>query len=334
MNGLNEKEQAMRNYWLGILTGSQTDFFETQWFGDDLDTELLEIARADLIDDYLSENLNEAELSQFEKNFLLDNLADVALAKASLQISMEHAGNSEKKDFFEGFRVSLRNFIRLPQIAAAVLLLVCFGLWFKFYDNDFSRQTAQNAEPPVNLENTSRADSENGTNSDINRANHDNKDIVTADSEGKNENTGANKKSPEMQNPGINRNSKIIKKHPKDNTTDIKPQAVFLTVFRGSVKTVGFTDQQKFFTLKLTMPGIDKAYKNYQLKIYDEGNLLIVKQDLGSKLSLKKSGEILTMPPLECSLFKKNNLYKTHLIGIDENGEEIELISYDNFRIE
>lgn len=336
MNGLNEKEETMRNYWLGILSGSQTDFFETHWFANDDDTELLEIARADLIDDYLSENLTEAEISQFEKNFLLDNLADVALAKSSLEISRENFSNSEKTDFLERFLVSVRSFIRIPQIAAAVLLLVCFGLWFKFYYNDLSRQTAQNTEPPVvNLDKTIDADSETASNSDTTAADHAEKDILSDNDEAENANTGTNKESAETKNPGLNRNSsKTEKKRPKEDRTNIKQQVVFLTVFRGGVKTVGLTEQQKIVRLKLTMPGIEKAYKNYQLKIYDDAENLIVKQDLGSQLSLKKSGEVLTMPPLNVSLFKKNNLYKTYLIGIDENGEEIELIGYDNFRIE
>ncbi|MGC2237748.1 MAG: hypothetical protein WA584_16410 [Pyrinomonadaceae bacterium] len=332
MNGLNEKEQRMRDYWLGILSSNQTDVFETDWFGNDEDAELLEIARADLIDDYLSENLTETEYSQFENNFLLNNLEDVVLAKSSLQISREKLADLGKQTFFESFFGNVRNFINIPQVAVAVLLLVCFGLWFRFYYNDASQEIAHRTEPVANLENSIGTDSDNRTNSDADDANYNKKDA--AETEVKNVNTKTNKESDEAQNSGVNRNSNNTKKQSNESAAVVNRQIVFLTVFRGSVKTINLTGNKEIVTLKLTMPGIDKAYKNYQLKIYDAGNNLVVKQDLGNKLSLKKSGAILTMPPLKGSLFKKNNTYKTYLVGIDENNAENELINYDSFRVE
>jgi hypothetical protein len=332
MSGLNEKEQIMRDYWLGVLSSDQIDIFETNWFGNDDDAELLEIARADLIEDYLSKNLTETEYSQFEKNFLLNNLEDVVLAKSSLQISRETPTDLERGNFFERFLSNARNFISIPQIAVAVLLLVCFGLWFKFYYNNSSQEIAHHTEPVTNLEANIRTDSENRTNPDADNANYNKKDV--AETEVKNVNTKTNKESDEAQNSGVNRNPNIIKKQSNESGVVVSRQVVFLTVFRGSVKTVSLSGHKEIVTLKLTMPGISKAYKNYQLKIYDAGNNLVVKQNLGNKLSLKKSGEILTMPPLKGSLFKKNNTYKTYLVGIDENNAENELINYDSFRIE
>jgi hypothetical protein len=328
MNELKEKEQIMRDYWLGALNLQQTEQFETDWFSNDDDAELLEIARAELIDDYLSKTLPETEYAQFENSFLLNNLEDVVMANSSLQISREEFVGLEKEIFFEGFFSRIRNFIRSPQIAIAVLLLACFGLWFKFYDNDSSQRIVRNAEPVGNL------GSENKTNLDDPDANYNKKDALAAENEIKNTNIKTNEEIAKSQNPGVDQNSKIGKKQTTESSPTVPRQVVFLAVFRGSVKTVSLTNPKEIVTLKLMMPGLDKVYKNYVLKISDGGNNLVVKQDLGNKLTSKKSGEILMMPPLKGSLFKKNNIYKTYLVGIDENGNENELINYDSFKID
>src|SRR5690349_1310230 len=133
MTELDKKEEAMRAYWLGSLSDPQVEVSEIEWFGNDEDTALLEFARNDLIDDYLNKNLATADRAQFEKYFLLNNLEDVAIAQSLLNTSGQEISTGEKLSFFELFFTNARKFIGVPQIAFAVLLLISFGLIFKFY---------------------------------------------------------------------------------------------------------------------------------------------------------------------------------------------------------
>lgn len=319
----------MRAYWLGILDYEQIETFETDWFGSDQDTEQLEIVRAELIDDYLAKNLIQAEQSSFEINFLPHNLEDVVLEKSSLEISREKIDASKRKNFIENFSDGFRGFFGFRQIAAAsALVLICFGLWFVFSGRKDSEEIVRNNEPVFTSPNEILPDSKKPDEFKGNIETDGEK------SEDKNLNAATTEIPAESRSGAPNRNSPIVKKQPAKNQNVEKPMVLFLTVFRGTTKTVGLTGDRESLILKLTMPGIDKAYKNYRLKIYDANGDAIVRRDLGGKLSLKKSGDVLTMPPLKGALFKKNNNYRTVLVGVNEDGEESELISYDSFKIE
>lgn len=328
MKELSEKDQLMRAYWLGVLDYEQIETVETDWFASDQDTEQLEIVRADLIDDYLAKNLTSAEQSYFEINFLPHNLEDIVLEKSSLEISREKIAASKRKNFIENFLGGFRGFFGFRQIAAAsALVLICFGLWFIFSGRNASEEIVRNNEQVFTSPNEIRPDSK--------KPDEFKGNIETGGekAEDKNLNAGITKVPAESRSGVSNRNSAIVKKQPAENRNVEKPMILFLTVFRGTTKTVSLTGDRESLILKLTMPGIDKAYKNYRLKIYDANGNAIVRRDLGGKLSLKKSGDVLTMPPLKSALFKKNNNYRTFLVGVNENGEESELISYDSFKI-
>lgn len=82
-----EKQQLMRDYWLGRLSEAEADDCELEWFSRDADALLLESVRDDLIDEFLAEWLSAGEKLLFEKNFLVvpTNLRDVAVVKAYRQ---------------------------------------------------------------------------------------------------------------------------------------------------------------------------------------------------------------------------------------------------------
>src|SRR5688500_14128941 len=111
----NKKEQKMRAYWLGELASEQIEAFETSWFESDEDAELLEIVRADLIDDYLAKNLTGSECSKFEENFLPYNLEDIILTKSSVEISREKIAPAKENNITDKFLGGLRGFFGIPQ---------------------------------------------------------------------------------------------------------------------------------------------------------------------------------------------------------------------------
>ncbi|MCD9188597.1 MAG: hypothetical protein LUM44_19420 [Pyrinomonadaceae bacterium] len=326
MNAFDEKEQWMRSYWLGVLSEEQTESFEIEWFGSDEDAELLEIARADLIDDYLAKNLTADELNQFEKHFLLNNLEDIALAKSSLQISNETFARSGSGNFFKEFFGNIRGFFGVPQIAAAVLLVGCFGLFLKYYNNGSVPEIAKNVEPANDSVNVNPVKNPpiQETNA-VTETNEEPKDVSANDS--RNANVKTNKTAE--TNKAVNADKRPV----NDGEAVRNRKVVFLMAFRGAVKTIDLENARDDLTLKLAMPGIDKAYQDYEMRIYDSENKLVVRQSLGKGLSSKKSGETITLPTLKGKVFEKNKTYKTSLVGIDEKNQANELSSYSDFKI-
>ena len=170
MKVLNNKEELMRDYWLDSLDDNQLEQFETEWFGSDEDAELLEIARADLIGDYLAGDLSRTEKNLFEQNFLPDNLDDVILEKSSIKLSRQ--SNWQKNFGFPArFFENLRSFGRMPKLAFAVSLLflgLFAGLFIKFYDNN-PPLIAQNAESENAAGNFQNAANENDAPNSVNK---------------------------------------------------------------------------------------------------------------------------------------------------------------------
>src|SRR5215213_4635476 len=133
MNSLEEKKRFMRDYWLNSLTDNQIERLETEWFASDEDAELLEIVRGDLIEDYLTNSLNRAELDRFKTYFLINNPEEVAIAKSYLELGDAPQKQIAKAGFFETLAASWRSFARVPQIALAALLLAGLALFIGFY---------------------------------------------------------------------------------------------------------------------------------------------------------------------------------------------------------
>ncbi len=322
MKDLSNKEELMRDYWLNSLTDNQLIAFENEWFGNDEDSELLEIIRADLIGDYLGGDLRSDEKNLFEKHFLPANLDDVLLGKYSIELSRQ-AVEQKKIGFFERIAEAVRGFGRMPRTAfAAVALLLFLGIFAAVFirlNNNESPLVAQKSEP----ENIPAGNIQNPpVNSEVVKEDQpivnptkktDSKTIQTT-----NKSVASETVSPDEN---INRN----KPEPSKN------QILFLTILRGNGKAVKIADTTDNISLKLDMPGLDKAYKKYQVNILDGSGKAVLTQPIKENLSLKKSGETINLPNIKTGNFRKDEKYKAVLIGIDENGEEKQLSVYDSF---
>ena len=312
MKNLEEKKQFMREYWLNSLTDTQIDAFETEWFSNDEDAELLELVRGNLIQDYLTNRLYPPALDNFEKHFLLNNAEEIAIAQSYLELSRKTLKEAPRPNIWIRITETLSGFIRIPQIAFAILLIGASVLLIRFY-NSSSVDIAQNEPPKFDPTISQNAVSPTRE-----------KTIITESDENK-----GNKKA-EIKNDnrkvGGNNLEKPVEKA-------IKPPVLFLTNFRGAVKTLKLSSKSKEFLLKLDMPGLEKTYKNYEIRIYDADNKLIARQKLSSNLSSIKSGEKIEVR-LEKDKFKGGQIYKPLLVGYDEENNIEELSSYDNFRID
>lgn len=324
MKVLSNKEELMRNYWLNSLTDNQQTIFETEWFGNDEDSELLEIVRADLIGDYLSGDLRDNEKNLFKKNFLSANFDDVLLGKYSLELSRQSVA-PKKIGFFEGITKAVRSFGTMPRtVFAAVALLLFLGLSAAIFvrlNNNESTFVAQKMEteniPAVNIQNLP-----------INPP--ANSEAVKEDQPTVN----PTKKTDSKTIQTTNKAAETVK--PDENVNRNKPeqsknQILFLTILRGNGKAVKVAETTDNISLKLDMPGLEKAYKKYQVKILDGSGRAVLTQPVKENLSLKKSGETINLPNIKIRNFRKNEKYKAVLIGIDENGEEKQLSAYDSF---
>jgi hypothetical protein len=319
MNTLEEKKRFMRDYWLDSLSDNQSGLFEIEWFSNDEDAELLEIVRGDLIEDYLTNNLELAELARFKNHFLINNLEEVAIAKSYFELNRTPQRQVADAGFFETLAAGWRSFIKAPQIAFAVFLLGGLALFISFY-NFATPEVARNEPPKFELPGKNEAVT-------IPAAGADN----TSSGIKTNNNQKPEEQPAKSANAGNKPSSEKIPEKPVQRR--IQPQILFLTNFRGNVKTLKFTDESKNFSLKLDMPGIDKAYRNYEIRIYDSNNNLVVQQKLNENLSLKKSGEKIEIRNLSKGKFKKNNTYKTYLVGLDEKNGASELSLYDSFKV-
>ena len=93
------EQQTIREYLLGQLSSEQQSQFEERLLTDDGIFEELEIIEDELVDEYLSADLTDADRQSFESHFLA---------------SPEHR---EKLNFARAFRKSLTNRVRLPDQA-------------------------------------------------------------------------------------------------------------------------------------------------------------------------------------------------------------------------
>ena len=322
----------MRDYWLDSLADNQLEQLETEWFASDEDTELLQITRVDLIGDYLAGDLSRTEKNLFEQNFLGNNLDAVILEKTIIELSRQSKGQ-KKFAFLERFSENLRSFTRMPKLAFAVSILILglfTGLFINFYDSN-PPLTAQNTEP----ENTAD-DFQNAANEKLTPT-FENDPAVNSEAESNNRETFnlPGKTDTKIIEPS-NKSVKIEAAKPvggenQNPSQPSKQQVLFLMITRGNTESLKIADSADRISLNLDMPGLEKAYDRYELRILDAGGKAVFKQTFKENLSLKKSGETITLPSIETSKFKKNEKYKTVLVGIDKTGKEEQLSTYDIF---
>ncbi|HLL99672.1 MAG TPA: hypothetical protein VK400_01345 [Pyrinomonadaceae bacterium] len=341
-NALEEKKRLMRDYWLDLLSDNQIELLETEWFASDENAELLEIARTDLIEDYLTDSLSRAELDRFKSRFLINNLEEVAIAKSYFELSGERRRQQTpqkqavKTGFFETLSENWRSFVKIPQIAfaAAALLVGGLALYIGFYN--IERQQPINVARNETPEPGSADGNQNAINP-VSPQNQSNQREANTSSETKPDNNQDFAEDTSKPSTGITvaRNKTTVEKAPENAAPRrAAPQVLFLTNFRGSVKTLKLSaDRNRNFSLKLDMPGIAQAYKSYEIRIYDANNNLVVQQKLNDNLSLKKSGEKIEIRNLDKNKFKKNNTYKTYLVAYDEENNVEELSLYDSFKV-
>lgn len=329
MEVLSDKEELMKAYWLGELQGERLDSAEIEWFGNDEDSQLLEIVRMDLIDDYIGGDLEIREKALFEKNFLANNFDDVVLGKFSVGLSRQ-SDESKRIGFFERFLIGLKSFGRIPQLATvAGLVLICFGFLIVLLVNNYkdgSQQVAQQTNPNEN------ADTNFSKNSDVNQI----RNPPTNDAPKSVENANVETNSADRRNEKTiippNRDVEIAKNI--DRTEKNKPaksQIVLLTILRGDLPSRKISGSADGITLKLDMPGLEKAYHKYELRILDSAGNTVFRRALQENLALKKSGEQITVSNIKTDKFKNGEKYKTVLVGIEKTGEEKPLGSYINF---
>lgn len=317
----------MRDYWLDALGDGQSARLETEWFASDEDAELLEIVRNDLIEDYLTGSLSAPELGRFKNHFLINNPEDVAIAKSYYELGQAAREELVQPGFFETLAAALRNFSKVPQIAfTAVLLVAGAGGLIWFYNSspvEVARNEPAGFDRDDKNQNAPVAAPENETNSGSGA-----------------QNSKTNAEIKINQNPAETVDKPTKNKAPDERVADkspgkmVQPQILFLTNFRGSVKTLRLAGENKTFSLKLDMPGIEKAYRSYAIRIYNSKNELIAEQKLTGNLSLKKSGAKIEIRNLGKNKFRKNETYKTYLVGYDEKNNAEELSSYDSFKVD
>lgn len=319
----------MRDYWLDALSDNQSARLETEWFGSDEDAELLEIVRNDLIEDYLTDNLKATELNQFKNRFLINNLEDVAIAKSYFELGQAAQQEAVQPGFFAALAEALRNFMRVPQLAAAAVLLLGGSALLIWFYNSQPVDVARNEPAGLDLANKNQTApgvvSGNETNASAGNQNSD------PDTEIKN-----NQKPADAPEKAATAKTKAPNEKFSDKSAArvVQPQILFLTNFRGGVKTLKLAGENKTFSLKLDMPGIEKAYRSYEIRIYNSKNELVVRQKLADNLSLKKSGAKIEIGNLGKSKFRKNETYKTSLVGYDEKNNAEELSIYDSFKVD
>lgn len=330
MEVLSEKEELMKAYWLGRLRGERLESVETEWFGNDANAQLLEIARMDLIDEYIGGELENRDKILFEQNFLANNLDDVVLGKFFNEVSRQPKMTTEKSGIFERFFDGLRSFGNVPRFAAvAVLLLIFFGFFTVLLVNNYKSESQQIARQTPPDENSGNHSFENpavkpAQNSPANDA------AKTA------ENTSAESILPaektEKTANQLNRNLEPAKNVNKSERNQVvKNQVVFLTILRGDLQSFNIANSAETITLTLDMPGLEKAYDKYEARILDSGGNEVFRRLIRENLALKKSGESVTVSSIKTDKFKNGEKYKTVLVGIDKNGAEKNLGSYVNF---
>ncbi len=335
MTVLEDKIQSMRNYWLKVLPESELLLLETEWFSNDQDSELLEISRNDLIDDYLANNLSKSERQDFEKSFLINNLDEVAFNQISVEISKNNQITPNNISKFNTFFVNFWSYIKLPQIAFAtsIILLICLGISYKFYNSEPTQIAQQDIVNQNILPDNSNEIEQKVLTYSNKKADANLKNTEITEKKAKNEN--AQSVIPKAEK-NINKTEKQVEN--KDiETESVKtksPQVLLLTSFRGGVKSLKLSETGKTFDIQLEMPGIDKAYQSYEIRVYDANQNLVLQQKVNENLTLKKSGQRIIVKGVNTAKFKKNNTYRTSLMGIDEKKETKELNLYDSFKID
>lgn len=330
MEVLSEKEELMKAYWLGKLRGERLAAAETEWFGNDDDAQLLEIARMDLIDEYVGGELENREKTLFERNFLANNFDGVVLGKFSAELSHPTKVETAETGIFGRFFDNVKSFGKIQQFAAvAVLLLICSGFLTILLVSDYENETRQIARQTPPGENSENILSKNSDANPVQNSPADDAPKTVENDDVESVSSGEKTEKPANQ---PNRNlepARNVNKSERSRT--VKSQIVFLTILRGDLQSIKIPDSAEAMTLNLDMPGLEKAFDRYEVRISDSGGNEVFRRVIKENLALKKSGEQIVVANIKTEKLKKSEKYKTVLVGIDNNGDEKNLGSYVGF---
>lgn len=141
----NRDDHKIKQYLLGQLTGEEREEFERRLFAEEELFEQLQTAEEDLVDDYLTGDLNEAEVALFQKNFLVGSKREreLRIGKAWRNFAAVHAGErpptpvhapvSKWRQFFFSFNLK-------TAASVGVILIVAFASYrIFFYQSDVDK---------------------------------------------------------------------------------------------------------------------------------------------------------------------------------------------------
>jgi hypothetical protein len=311
--------ELMRAYWLGSLTVSDAENAIIEWLKNDEDCELLEVAKFDLIEDYSTDNLTDAELQFFKQNFLPHNLEEVAVSKTYFETRQKTEIKSPHPSVFDRLKQFFAQFILTPQFAlASVLLLVSIFAANRLFFNRSVAETdyiAENNPPNYNPQNDKPSESDavdSGQNKIRTHSDNQNNRRTTANVV----NTFIDKKS-EPEKP----------KNSPEKTAALALQIISLSGLRGNEKVpepTTVSTKAKFIAVELNVPDRKNNEQTYELSIKDDAGNLIAKQDLTKEINSKLSGKRISAK-FSTDKFKKDI---TYIITLTSNRDKANPTDY------
>src|SRR4029078_8635367 len=99
MSSSGKDELTIRKYLLGQLSAEDREEFERRYFSDEELFEELQRTEDELIDDFLSGNLSQADVDLFQQNFLVGRKRErqLRIGKAWRNFAAAHAGEKPGK---------------------------------------------------------------------------------------------------------------------------------------------------------------------------------------------------------------------------------------------
>ncbi len=143
--------EQLKNYFLGTLPQTEIEEIELRVISDESFTETVQLAKDDLLEDYLEAKLTVSENELFEKNYLItaerrDDLQIFAMMKRSAaELTDELEGANLPNDDEVGFFRKILNYFRLmsrPALAFAMLIVIGCVVGILVYQNQTSSEFA------------------------------------------------------------------------------------------------------------------------------------------------------------------------------------------------
>lgn len=132
MSSSGKDELTIRKYLLGQLSDEDREEFERRYFSDEELFEELQGAEDDLIDDFLSGNLSQADVDMFQRNFLVGRKRErqLRVGKAWRNFAAAHAGEKPPKSVktSNSWQFFLQYVPRLGAVAGLVVA-AAVGVW-------------------------------------------------------------------------------------------------------------------------------------------------------------------------------------------------------------